>query len=619
MNRSTAFAAALLAVVTATAQPQAAFDAAEAQLTYYEMGWDSAEEAQTWTYKRTASGNFSWHLYEYPIYTGQPLFSSIDPESTTSLRVCYSNSATQDEVATSPAISILAGSEVEFYACFRSVFLIYAPWYFQIIEQPSGKVLYTLNAFTWSQQNAFTGPSWQKFNVDLTPYADKKVAFAFRYTGPGGEDLGIDGFRVKQNAMAAGASISIEEGQAVHFIDRSEGAPTAWHWLFLGGTPAESHEQHPTVSYDTAGIYDVTLTVTNDKGQSTVTRPAYINVKPSAPTALIGLPTTGYLSPWVATFVPTGVPVEYRDLSTGHPTEWHWTFEGATPAESSEQHPTVTYEQEGRYGLTLDVSNAAGTSSDFMKDAIQAGGSQYVWNIATDEYKLFGELELGQFGFYGGTNWLGIERFGERLAAPQVPATIDRVQVWFYSVSVATPDAPITADIRSVGADGLPADVLASATITAADIAYDDKELVPTDFVFAQPITLSEPFFVTVGPFPNGFDEASGDEDAISIMCVRRESSSLSTVYHYMEDEDEQGRRLGTFRWWANADEPVSFCITPQLTFTTTSGIGTIATDTHEPLTETRFDLQGRRIASPRRGLAIIRTPSGRVEKRLMR
>lgn len=109
-----------------TSSLQAAFTAQGSQVVYYQMGWDSPDEAALWTYSRQASGNFSWHLEENTPYTGQPAFSSIDPESCYSLCVRFSNYDTQNELATSPAVAVLPNSSLEFYACFRSVFLVYA-------------------------------------------------------------------------------------------------------------------------------------------------------------------------------------------------------------------------------------------------------------------------------------------------------------------------------------------------------------------------------------------------------------------------------------------------------------------------------------------------------------
>ncbi|MCX6295981.1 MAG: PKD domain-containing protein [Bacteroidetes bacterium] len=67
-------------------------------------------------------------------------------------------------------------------------------------------------------------------------------------------------------------------GQTINFSDVSIGSPTAWAWTFPGGTPSSSTLQNPTVTYPTAGTYNVTLSVTNTFGTNSLTEPLYISV-----------------------------------------------------------------------------------------------------------------------------------------------------------------------------------------------------------------------------------------------------------------------------------------------------------------------------------------------------
>ncbi len=68
-------------------------------------------------------------------------------------------------------------------------------------------------------------------------------------------------------------------GAQVKFTDLSTGFPTAWQWEFEGGDPATSTEQNPTVTYNTAGKFKVTLTVSNASGASApLTKTQYIEV-----------------------------------------------------------------------------------------------------------------------------------------------------------------------------------------------------------------------------------------------------------------------------------------------------------------------------------------------------
>ncbi|MEZ5042009.1 MAG: M43 family zinc metalloprotease [Saprospiraceae bacterium] len=59
----------------------------------------------------------------------------------------------------------------------------------------------------------------------------------------------------------------------VQFYDVSwKSIPTAWQWRFEGGYPTVSNKQHPLVSYDSSGTYEVKLIVSNAFGRDTVSR-----------------------------------------------------------------------------------------------------------------------------------------------------------------------------------------------------------------------------------------------------------------------------------------------------------------------------------------------------------
>ncbi|MEO8087266.1 MAG: PKD domain-containing protein [Bacteroidota bacterium] len=146
------------------------------------------------------------------------------------------------------------------------------------------------------------------------------------------------------------------EGQTVSFFDASTNTPTSWTWTFPGGTPAASASQNPVVSYATAGVYNVTLQVTNAYGTNTLTKTNYITVNACPPPPVsnfTGTPTT----------VCVGSNVTFSDLSTGGPTSWQWTFAGGTPGTSLAQNPVVTYSSTGVYSVTLQVTNSSGTST----------------------------------------------------------------------------------------------------------------------------------------------------------------------------------------------------------------------------------------------------------------
>ena len=71
---------------------------------------------------------------------------------------------------------------------------------------------------------------------------------------------------------------SLLEGENVQFTDLSTNNPTAWEWIFTGGTPDVSTDQNPLIQYNAYGIYSVTLKATNEFGNNTITKTDYISV-----------------------------------------------------------------------------------------------------------------------------------------------------------------------------------------------------------------------------------------------------------------------------------------------------------------------------------------------------
>ena len=63
--------------------------------------------------------------------------------------------------------------------------------------------------------------------------------------------------------------------------------------------------------------------------------------------------------------------VRFIDASSNNPTSWNWTFKGGTPSSSILQNPTVTYNNDGTYEVTLKASNEYGdntiTKTDYIK------------------------------------------------------------------------------------------------------------------------------------------------------------------------------------------------------------------------------------------------------------
>jgi len=78
-------------------------------------------------------------------------------------------------------------------------------------------------------------------------------------------------------------------GDSVQFTDQSTNQPNQWSWTFQGASPSSSTLQNPTIAYPIVGTYSVSLTATNAKGNSSITKTSFINVFAGPPLPVINV------------------------------------------------------------------------------------------------------------------------------------------------------------------------------------------------------------------------------------------------------------------------------------------------------------------------------------------
>lgn len=546
---------------------KADFTTDKATVADYDQEFDSPEELKDWTV-----GN-GWGLDDRN-------FKSVNSDDKYSIYVQYEGSGSTTLV--SPELTIKEGNKVEFYAYFGPMFLVYGKWTFNVVNTETNESEKLLDAFAWAQETAYNSANWNKFSFDISKYAGKKVKFVFDYPF-GGESLAIDAFRIVRDDPTAASTIHIFEGEAIEYKSMASGYPEQYEWAFPGGDVESSTEENPVVKYSKAGTYDVALTVKRGEESDRMERKGFVVVSQKAPEALIGLPEEGYESPFVGVFVPLDVPVTFKDLSKGNPNEWRWVFQNANVESSTEQNPTVTFVKKGTVSVGLTAKNEAGQANDILQYAIQAGGAQFVWNISTEENSKLQEVELGFYGKYAGSNFLGMDKFAEKYKAPLADAKVDSVGVYFSSVAAIDQDTEITLTVNAVGADGAPGEVLATAKRKVSELKYSDTDYLRTDFILDKSVALKKgtEFFVVVGPMPNeSMDSSPYTSDDVAIFCLRRAVGEKTTSWHYLENQDDMGNPTGGYTWYENVDDPVSMAIAPVVSYDTeATGINQVTGD----------------------------------------
>ena len=133
----------------------------------------------------------------------------------------------------------------------------------------------------------------------------------------------------------------------------SDGTVVAWSWDF--GDGGNSTEQNPlTHTYASAGIYTVSLTVTDDRGGShTASQPVTVSAVPNVDPAASFTVATNNLS---ATFADSSTD------SDGTVIAWSWDF-GDGGISTAQNPPTHAYATAGSYTVSLNVTDDRGGSS----------------------------------------------------------------------------------------------------------------------------------------------------------------------------------------------------------------------------------------------------------------
>jgi len=173
-----------------------------------------------------------------------------------------------------------------------------------------GRVLYR-NASMSSWVEYSTGLPAGTEPLRLVPfYRDNKLRLACWNLGVWEAPLYENSELIVDFASAYGTFVC--PGEEMHFVDHSvAGANATYNWSFPGATPSSSTEKYPTVSYSNSGVFDVTLTVTDNGVSESVTKQAYIQS------------TLPSLTCQTTDFESGSIPLTWRD---GHSTGGANTF-----------------------------------------------------------------------------------------------------------------------------------------------------------------------------------------------------------------------------------------------------------------------------------------------------
>jgi PKD repeat protein len=115
-------------------------------------------------------------------------------------------------------------------------------------------------------------------------------------------------------------------------------------------------------TYNTEGIFQVTLNVTNSCGKTSVTKEVVIN----------DLPSADFDSSLRE--VCAGASIQFTENASSNTSGYQWYFEGGSPQFSNDPNPIVEYSIPGAYDVQLIVSGVAGADTLMKADHVLIGG-----------------------------------------------------------------------------------------------------------------------------------------------------------------------------------------------------------------------------------------------------
>ncbi len=136
-----------------------------------------------------------------------------------------------------------------------------------------------------------TGAQWRTdtINIQALVAGQSNVLISFVNHGHYGNALYLDNVNIAYTVAAAPAAnyntaASICSGAATTFTDTSTNSPTSWNWNMPGAAVTTSTLQNPSATYNTGGVYSVTLTATNGGGSNSIVKSITVTATPTVTT-----------------------------------------------------------------------------------------------------------------------------------------------------------------------------------------------------------------------------------------------------------------------------------------------------------------------------------------------
>ena len=228
---------------------------------------------------------------------------------------------------------------------------------------------------------------WRTDTVILNNYlSSSNLLIAFENIGRFGQQIFIDNINLQLNPKANFTvnDTTICVGSSVNFTDQSTGLVNSWNWQFTGGSPSTSSQQNTQVTYNSPGLYDVALTVSNGSGTQTKTKLSHIRVS--------SLPS------------PTIIAANFLLTCTTVGTNYQWYQNNNIIAGATQQ--SYQARKNGNYTVFVtDVNGCSNTSLSYLVSGIPDGVLVYPNpagnKVFISSYNLSGKAQVNVYGSNG--------------------------------------------------------------------------------------------------------------------------------------------------------------------------------------------------------------------------
>ena len=151
--------------------------------------------------------------------------------------------------------------------------------------------------------------------------------------------------------------------------------------------------------------------------------------------------------------ISEGESVQFTDQSLNDPTSWEWTFSGGTPASSSSQNPSVTYDNSGKYQVSLTVSNGDGSDAVIRKNCITVNLPPPVADFSADKNSITqGEtVHFTDLSSNAPTEWLWIFEGGSPPTSSVQNPSVMYASQGTYTVSLVAGNASGYNSMEKIG------------------------------------------------------------------------------------------------------------------------------------------------------------------------